>query len=427
MDYDVIVIGGGAAGLACAVRLLKSGKNLKIRLIDAGDRFGKKLAATGNGQGNISNLDMTAQHYHGGNIPLAAKIACADPYAGARLFDCVFCADEKGRIYPAGKQASALVDDLIRSVNSLGITSCASGVKTEKISKSGDFFTVREEGGVQNRAKFVVLCTGGKAQKQFKTDGTSYALATSLGHTLTPLYPSLVQLKTDTKYIKTLKGIRADCLVSAVCGGKVIAQSRGDVIFTEYGVSGNAVFSVSPYITDKPTATLSLEFLPDFNEKTVEKSIFSKIERGWELSELLSGTLHNQIGRAVIKRAVEEFARETSGLKAASAHVAVSARSAASASKSVASVSDTVAPREIIRVLKNFTLEVTGNLGFDYAQVTKGGINMGEVSDELESRLVKNLFFAGEILDVDGDCGGYNLQWAFTGGMTAADAILKRI
>ena len=97
------------------------------------------------------------------------------------------------------------------------------------------------------------------------------------------------------------------------------------------------------------------------------------------------------------------------------------------ASKSVASVSDTVAPREIIRVLKNFTLEVTGNLGFDYAQVTKGGINMGEVSDELESRLVKNLFFAGEILDVDGDCGGYNLQWAFTAGMTAADAILKRI
>ncbi|MDE5667292.1 MAG: aminoacetone oxidase family FAD-binding enzyme, partial [Clostridia bacterium] len=426
MDYDVIIIGGGAAGLACAVRLLKGGKNLKISLIDAGDRFGKKLAATGNGQGNISNLDMTARHYHGGNISLAAKIACANPYAGAGLFDCVFCADEKGRIYPAGKQASALVDDLIRSVNSLGITSCASGVRAERISKSGDFFTVREEGGVQNRAKFVVLCTGGKAQKQFKTDGTSYALATSLGHTLTPLYPSLVQLKTDTRYIKTLKGIRADCLVSAICDGKVIAKSRGDVIFTEYGVSGNAVFSVSSYLTDKPNATLSLEFLPDFDEKTVEKSILAKIGRGWEQGELLSGTLHNQIGRAVIRRAVEAFARETSGSMAASTHGA-SVRSAASVNKSAASVGDRVAPREIIRVLKNFTLKVTGNLGFDYAQVTKGGINMGEVSDELESRLVKNLFFAGEILDVDGDCGGYNLQWAFTGGMAAADAILKRI
>lgn len=397
MDYDVIIIGGGAAGLACAVRLLKSGKNLKVRLIDAGERFGKKLAATGNGQGNISNLDMTARHYHGGNVALAEKIACADPYAGAGLFDCVFCADEKGRIYPAGKQASALVDDLIRAVNSLGIISCVSGVRAEKISKSGDLFTVREAEGAQSRAKFVVLCTGGKAQKQFKTDGTAYALATSFGHTLTPLYPSLVQLKTDTNYIKTLKGIRADCLVSAICGGKVIAKSRGDVIFTEYGVSGNAVFSVSSYVTDKHNVTLALEFLPDIDEKAVKKSIKAKIERGWEQSELLSGTLHNQIGRAIIKRA----------------NAAASGKSATT--------------DEIVRVLKNFTLEVTGNLGFDYAQVTKGGIDMKEVTDELESKLVKNLFFAGEILDVDGDCGGYNLQWAFTGGMAVADAILKRV
>ncbi len=214
---------------------------------------------------------------------------------------------------------------------------------------------------------------------------------TSFGHTLTPLYPSLVQLKTDTKHIKALKGIRADCIVTASCNGKTLAKARGDVIFTDYGVSGNAVFSVSSYITDKQNVTLSLEFLPDFSAEQIEQSIAVQKAAGREESELLSGTLHNQIGRAVIKRA------------------------------------GTASPREIVRTLKNFTLEVCGNLGFDYAQVTKGGINMGEVTGVLESRLAKNLFFAGEILDVDGDCGGYNLQWAFTSGMTVAREILNRL
>lgn len=390
-DFDVIVVGGGAAGLACAVKMLKSGKNLKICLVDAGERLGKKLAATGNGQGNISNTDMAPSRYHGGNTSLVEKIACADAYAGARLFNCILCSDEKGRIYPAGRQASALVDSLIFSLKTLGLTACVSGVKVDKITQSDGIFTVYADNRMVGRAGYLALCTGGKAQKQFKTDGSSYTLATAFGHTLTALYPSLVQLKTDTKHIKALKGIRADCAVSAICNGNTLAKTRGDVIFTDYGVSGNAVFSISSYVTDKQNVTLSLEFLPDVKAEDIEASISARQRGGWDTGELLSGTLHNQVGRAVIKRAGNS------------------------------------SPKEIIKVLKNFTLDVTGTLGFDYAQVTKGGVKMGEVTDELESRLVKNLFFAGEILDVDGDCGGYNLQWAFTSGMAVADAVLKRL
>lgn len=390
MIYDVTIIGGGASGLACAVQLNKSGKNLKLCLLDAGDRLGKKLAATGNGQGNISNLDMTVKHFHGGNTALVEEIACGNPYEGAQLFSCLFSADERGRVYPAGRQASALVDDLMNSVKNPSID-IFTGERVDKIKKTKDGFEVCRSGGAVIKTRLIALCVGGKAQKQFKTDGSSYGLATSFGHTLTPLYPSLVQLKTETVHIKTLKGIRVDCKISAFCGEKLLNTSRGDIIFTDYGVSGNAVFSISSCIADKQGVMLSLEFLPDFSIEEIENSITLRKKAGYEKSELLSGTLHNQVGRAVVKRA---------GTDNASA---------------------------IVKILKNFTLPVLGALGFDYAQVTKGGINMNEVTDELESKLVKNLFFAGEVLDVDGDCGGYNLQWAFTSGKAVANAILKRI
>ena len=390
MNYDVTIMGGGASGLACAVQLNKSGKGLKICLLDAGDRLGKKLAATGNGQGNVSNLEMTAEHFHGGNTALVEKIACGAPYEGSKLFSCLFSADERGRVYPTGRQASALVDDLINSLNDSSVD-IFTGERVQKIQKVKDGFEVYRSGGQVVKTKIIVLCVGGKAQKQFKTDGSAYALATSFGHTLTPLYPSLVQLKTETSHIKTLKGIRVDCKISAFCGDKLLNTARGDVIFTDYGVSGNAVFSISSCVADKQGVTLSIEFLPDFSADEIEKSIAARKKAGYEKSELLSGTLHNQVGRAVIKRA------------------------------------GTDNPAIITKTLKNFTLPVLGTLGFDYAQVTKGGINMSEVTDELESKLVTNLFFAGEVLDVDGDSGGYNLQWAFTSGKAVANAILKRI
>lgn len=383
MKYDVAVIGGGAAGLACAVRLAES-KKLKIAVIDAGDRLGKKLAATGNGQGNISNRDMSVSHYHGGGAYLADNISCADPYAGAAIFDCLFSEDANGRIYPAGRQASALTDCLIRKLN--GKADIILSTKVTDIKKD---FTLTLANGKKISADFAVLCVGGKAQKQFKTDGTAYSLAESFGHKITPLYPSLVQLKTETKYIKALKGIRADCTVSAVVDGRVVKTTRGDVIFTEYGISGNAVFTLSSALTDKRNAAVCISFLPDIPEEKIIDNLIKRKKSGYRDSELLSGTLHNQIGRAVVARAGSDI-------------------------------------KSIVSTLKNFTLPVLGTLGFDYAQVTRGGVDVKDVSDELESKLINNLFFAGEVLDVDGDCGGYNLHWAFTSGMAVADAILKR-
>ena len=388
MNYDVAIIGGGASGLACAVHLIRSNSKLNIAVIDAGERLGKKLASTGNGQGNVTNRNMSLDYYFSGNLDLVDKVALSADRKELEngLFHCILQADAVGRVYPTGKQASALVDSLLYELRQSGVHTFLN-TKVIDIDKN---LNITFHSGEKITAEFAVLCTGGKAQKQYKTDGSSYLLAQKLGHKLTPLYPSLVQLKTDTQYIKNLKGIRVDCEVTAFSGGQAIAKTRGDVIFTDYGVSGNAVFSISSYIVDKPDVTLSLNFLP-FDDKKIIKDIEDKKKTGYSDSELLSGTLHNQLGRAIIRR------------------------------------SNSIDPKVICKTAKNFTLNVVGTLGFDYAQVTRGGIEMNGITDELESKFAKNLFFAGEILDVDGCCGGYNLHWAFASGYAVAYSIIKRL
>lgn len=383
-NYDVAVIGGGAAGMACAAELSVNG-SLKIVLIEAADRLGKKLAITGNGQGNVSNEDMSPDHYHGGGKILAEKIACADIYGAGSLFNCIFTSDDRGRVYPAGRQASSLVDSLSFTLKERGVNIILSAHVTS-VKKA---YELKLSDGRLISAEYVVLCTGGVAQPVLK-NSSPYVLAQNFGHKITELFPSLVQLKTDTRHIKTLKGIRADCRVTASVDGKYEISARGDVIFTDYGISGNAVFSVSPVFSDR-LGKVKIEFLPDVSVDRIAEDVSKKSKLGYPVSELLSGTLHNQIGRAIIKRV---------------------------------NSSD---PLAIAKAVKNFELDVTGTLGFAYAQVTRGGVRAEEVNSDLQSRIADKLYFAGEVLDVDGDCGGYNLNWAFSSGRFVAENILKRI
>jgi predicted Rossmann fold flavoprotein len=239
----------------------------------------------------------------------------------------------------------------------------------------------------------VVVCAGGKAAKNFGTDGSAYSLVEKFGHTVTKLYPSLVQLKTETKDTKTLKGIRVmNANVRAFLNEKMLVEVRGDVIFTEYGVSGDAIFKISSFVAkdaESQNVTLSIDLLPEILEERLQTTLERKANNSrLAYSELLCGILNNQVGRAVMKRAGE-----------------------------LSNVSKTV---------KNFTLRVTGTLGFDYAQVTKGGIPLKEVSNELESKFENGLYFAGEILDVDGECGGYNLQWAYSSASAVAMVINEK-
>lgn len=391
------IIGGGAAGLMLANSLDNS---KGVLLIERGERLGRKLSATGNGQGNLTNLGVLDAEYFSVEKNSSAYVQKAirayDDQSMMEFFRSlgVLCiADERGRVYPSGRQASALTDALRFSLARKGI---ATRLETQVtgLDKKGEGFVLTlstKSGEEKIFAEKVVLCAGGKAAKNFGTDGSAYALAQGFGHTITRLYPSLVQLKTNTEYTKSLKGIRInDGVITAKTPTRSLTV-QGDIIFTDYGISGDAVFRLSAFIADeieKGQCILSLDFLPQYTEEEIytilraKKAAFSDMAVG----ELLFGIVNNQVGRAVLRCAAND-------LKKAAA------------------------------LVKAFPMTVKGSLGFDYAQVTKGGISLNEVTENLESRLQKGLYFAGEILDVDGQCGGFNLQWAYASAKTVADAL----
>ena len=390
------IVGGGAAGLVCATRL--HNQNNEVILLERLDRVGKKLSATGNGQGNISNEQVENTAYLSFDEKGAQRVSAIlsrfgkDSFIGYMESLGGLClSDERGRIYPASRQASSVTDLLRKEVEANGVD-VRLGAQVKAIQKSGDGFILTYEVGGEERklfAKNVLLCTGGKAAKNFGTDGNGYALAKRLGHTVTSLYPSLVQLKTDTKWTKTLKGIRAqDCSVKVLVDGKQTLTLSGDVIFTEYGVSGDAIFRLSAYIADKidrEKVSLLLDFAPQLSKECLQAFLEKKKDK----DELLCGVVNNQIGRAIVRRAKEEG-------------------------------------QAVAKVVKGFELPVTGSLGFDYAQVTKGGVCLDEVDENLQSKKAKGLYLAGEILDVDGPCGGFNLQWAYSSACVVAEAINQR-
>lgn len=373
----IAIVGGGAAGMTCAVLLARKGYDVIV--LERGERLGRKLSATGNGQGNLTNVNMGAEHYFSGD---RNKVARALARFGAedtvRFFGSmggIYLPDARGRVYPAGRQASAATDLFRRELSRLGSGICF-GAQVREIAYDGEF-TLAWSGG-HMRADKVVLAAGGCAAPNFGTDGSAFSLAKSLGHTVTELSPVLVQLRTDPATVRGLKGIRTDARLRVFRKGNCLFDGRGDVLFTESGLSGDCVFRASSY-AEKGDA-ISVDFLPD----VPEQALADAVERG----DGLLCVVNNGLARVLEKRAGNDRAA-------------------------------------LCALVKNFTLTVTGTLGFGYAQATRGGVPLCEVDDDLMSVKRRGLYFAGEMLDVDGECGGYNLQWAFTSAFVAAEGISK--
>ncbi|MGN1061787.1 MAG: aminoacetone oxidase family FAD-binding enzyme, partial [Candidatus Scatosoma sp.] len=317
---------------------------------------------------------------------------------------CVTFADDRGRVYPLSRQASSVTDCLRAEAKRRGVNT-VTGEEVTLIRRGEKAWKIVTQNG-EYAAENVLLCTGGRAAKHFGSDGGGYALAQYVGHSVTKTFPALVQIRCAEKEIRALKGIRVfDGEAALYISGAETARQRGDILFTDYGVSGDCAFKISSFLPRADAAeanvVLSLDFLPDLPENTLKSVLASKRERykNAEDGELFTGILNNRIGETLARRVREKQHGQSVGRDG----IALLAKEA-----------------------KAFTLTVRGTAGFDNAQVTKGGVPLAETDGNFQSVFAKNLYFAGEILDVDGACGGYNLQWAYSSACVAGEDMAKK-
>ena len=396
---QILIIGGGASGMMAALTAAEDPHN-QITLLERQNRVGKKLLATGNGRCNLSNLNASAVHYHGADARFVSgilrKFDVAQTLEFFRNLGLYTVTEEDGKVYPLSDQANSVVDVLRFALEQKGVrvvTSC----DVLSIRKKARGYQVETTGESYYGDKVIITC-GGAAGKNLGGTRSGYKLLSMLGHSCTDLHPSLVQIKTDTRLIASLKGVRADCEMTLKEDGHFVAQSTGEIQFTDFGVSGPISFALSRSVsTGEGEMILLLDFLRNYDESQVQAQLRERCNRFPDLGaeQLLTGMLNTRLGQAVLKFSQVEF---STPLKELTEEVL----------------------QKIAHNLKFFPLTVTGTLGMEHAQVTVGGVPAEEFrADTLESRLAPGIFAAGEVLNVDGDCGGFNLQWAWSSGHVA--------
>lgn len=380
------IVGAGFSGLVAASVLKRS--NADFMLYEAGDRAGKKLLATGNGRCNITNVNVDASRYHGNKKFISAVIgrygrdALEDFFAsiGVRL------RSEGDKLYPYSLRASEVLD-LLRLAEGQ-CERCSTPVK-RLVPHKNSIGVVTNDG--EKMFDRVLVCTGGKAAPKL-SGGGAYSLLTEIGHKMTPLSPSIVQLKCDGT--RSLEGIKLNAGVKI--GER---QSEGELLFTSYGISGPPVMQLSRGAKGKKAV---IDLAPELSFGEVTEILTDKAQLGYlTLENLFTGFIHKKVGMQILKRAgIGPLSRPTAEL---SAHEIKKAASA----------------------VKSWELEIKDTMGFENAQVTAGGIDLSDFDAQtMQSKLVSGVYVAGEMLDADGDCGGFNLQWAFSSAYLAAMSII---
>jgi hypothetical protein len=405
-NEKIAIIGGGAAGLMTAAVLVtecKGAQPPQVVVMEQASRLGKKLLATGNGRCNLYNRNLEAEHFFSQNPQALAQgvdtIRKAGQLALWEKLGLMTQADEEGRVYPICYQAAAVLE-LLRRVCEQGGVEFRCDAQVVGITKTGPDFQLELAGGETLRASQVVLATGGKAAPNLSGGGQGGRLAKALGHTLRPHRPGLVPLRCKNPS-KSLKGVRAQCGVSLYRGDTLVERRQGEVQFTDYGVSGIVIMQLSNYW--EPGDRLELDLFPQLEEEAL-LSCFQRKQQahpGQRGDFLLLGLLKTQFSEVILR------ASRVDGKK----------RSLGSLTREELAL--------IARRVKHWSVQVEGTLSWEQAQVTLGGVALEEVEmDTFQSRLVPGLYLTGEILDGAGDCGGFNLAWAFGSAMAAGRAIL---
>jgi len=397
----VFIIGGGASGMAAALTAAENPSN-QVTLLERQARVGRKLAATGNGRCNLTNLNTCVSMYHGDDpcfvTPALQEFSVENTLAWFRKLGLLTVAEENGKVYPFSDQAGSVVDVLRLAIERSSVKLETSCDVTSVCYREDAFFIQTTER--LYAADCVIIACGGKAGGKLGGVNAGYAFLKSFGHTCTKLYPSLVQLKTDPTWVRSLKGVRAEAKIRLICNGTVIQENRGEVQFTEFGLSGPAIFELSrSAAVSEGEICAELDLMPLLETDELTELLAQKANAypSIPLENYLTGTVQNRLGRTVLRACGLPLEVPSTVLKKRDYHA-------------------------IAAMLKGFSLPVIGTMGLENAQVTAGGIRTDEFNPEtLESRLQPGLYACGEVLDIDGDCGGLNLQWAWSSGRLAGE------
>lgn len=401
-QIEIAVIGAGASGMMAAITAARSGA--RVTVFEKNDRVGKKILSTGNGKCNLSNIKFSTDYYY-----------CSDKdklHEAFQIFgvwdtipffeDCgLMIKNKDGYLYPYCEQASAVLDTLRMEMIREGIkvlteTEIVNAVyRNEK-----ERFKLKDKQGKNYSFDKLIVTCGSQASLKKGEGFSGYSLAESFGHNVVTVVPGLVQLKSDDDFCKALAGVRSIGKVKLFFDDECVGTETGEIQFTEYGVSGIPIFQMSRLVAyglkKRKNIKIHIDFFPE-----IEENAYSYLNRvrydshkDRTVEEFLTGTLNKKINMVLIKK---------NGLKPGMRTADISYKEL----------------QEILKQFRAFPIHISAVNAMENAQVCAGGVDLCEMNEQMESKLVPGLYFAGELVDVDGKCGGYNLQWAWTSGYIA--------
>lgn len=397
MKQNIGIIGGGAAGLTAAIAAARQGA--AVTIYERCDRLAKKILATGNGRCNLTNRNASLKHYHG-EQPKFIKSAMSQFWVEEVLaffseLGILTKTEAEEKVFPYSFQAAAISEVLRFEAERLGVkVKC--NFEAADIQKNRNTFTIRSYSNETATADRVILTCGGKASPNLGSNGSGYTLARGFGHTITPLFPSLVQVKTDNTYTKGLQGVKINGTAGFYRKDTLLSEYSGEILFTDYGLSGPPIFNLSRLASVIKNGEIHLDLMPEFSHDELTALLTSRKNADKLLEIFLIGIFPKTLGQILLKACgISPLSRK----------------------------SNTLTEKEIFELtqkIKAWHFPVLGTRSWNNAQVTAGGIDVREVDPStMQSKLAKGLYLAGEILDIDGDCGGYNLQWAWSSGYIA--------
>ena len=404
-QWDILVIGAGAAGMMAAISAARAGKNVCI--LEKLDKPGKKLLATGNGKCNFTNSNMTTDAFHGDKEFVEGVLArftvedCLDFFHSIGIYP--KC--KNGYYYPSSEQAASVVNSFEQELLRLNVK-LVLGVQVESIIPSNDGVTIKTNQGCFYTQK-TIIATGLLAAPKLGSDGSLFDAIKALGHSFAPVLPALCGFYCKGIPFKQVSGVRVQGSVKAIIDDTYMDMDTGEVQFTDYGVSGIPVFQISHALSkglyEKRNVKIELSLLPDFSKEALYDEISYRKKRFADstLAYLLNGLLPQKINDMLLQKAHLDKEMYISSLT----------------DKDI---------EQLVYLIKKLSFTVTKYRDYEFAQVCTGGIKLADIEwESLESKYARNIYFSGEIIDVDGICGGYNLHFAWATGLIAAQAAIQ--